>query len=287
MVGAAQAKSFLSMAASDKLQEIVRHKRDELAALLPRAERLRHAALERNDFRSLYDALKNADPQSGGLALVAEVKKASPSAGAICADADPVEVGRTYDRAGASAISVLTDEKYFGGRLEYLTQVRREVAVPCLRKDFIVHQAQVWEAAVAGADAVLLIVACLAQDELVHLLEVASVCGLEALVEVHDAAELDRALETDAAVIGVNNRDLKTFAVDLGTTAALAEQVPDEVVLVSESGIRTAEDARFVESCGADAVLVGEALMRSPDVAASVRDLMGARHAAWRGVGAG
>ncbi len=260
---------------NDRLKEILAHKRTEIETLIPRAEKLRLAALERNDFRSLYNALVRGEEAGHGIGLIAEVKKASPSAGVIAEDFDPLEVAKAYDAAGASAISVLTDERFFGGRLEYLTQIRREVRVPCLRKDFIMHEAQIWEASVAGADAILLIVAALEQDELVHLLDVAATFQLDVLVEVHDRDELDRALDTDARIIGVNNRNLRTFEVDLRTTEALAEEVPDGIVFISESGIKTPEDARLVEGWGADAVLVGESLMRSDDVPEMARAIMG------------
>ncbi|CAN5271793.1 indole-3-glycerol phosphate synthase TrpC [soil metagenome] len=260
---------------NDRLKEILAHKRTEVEDLLPRAEKLRLAALERNDFRSLHAALLRGEEAGGGLGLIAEVKRASPSAGVIVEDFDPVAVAKAYDAAGASAISVLTDEKYFGGRLEYLTQIRSEVGVPCLRKDFILHEAQIWEASVAGADAILLIVAALGQDELIHLLEVAETFQLDALVEIHDAEELERALETRAKIIGINNRNLRTFEVDLKSTEKLAQDVPDGIVLVSESGIRSEADARLIEGWGADAVLVGEALMRSGDVGGMARALMG------------
>lgn len=255
----------------DKLAEIIAHKHSEIQRLLPRSEKLRAAAAARNDFRSLGNALTR-DP--GRLGLIAEVKRASPSAGTISADFDYLTVARTYDKAGASAISVLTDEKYFQGRLEYMTLIRREVGVPVLRKDFIIHEAQIFEAVVAGADAILLIVAALDQADLVRLLDTAHACQLEVLVEVHDLAELDRALEADARLIGVNNRNLRTFQVDLATTEALAEEVPEDIVLVSESGIKSPEDAARLAAAGVDALLVGETLMRSSNLLADLPALM-------------
>ena len=200
------------------------------------------------------------------LALIAEVKRASPSAGLIAADFDPAAIASRYQAAGADAISVLTDEPFFQGHLDHLLAVRRAVDLPVLRKDFVLDEVQIYEAAVAGADAILLIVAALSQDELIRLHDVATACQLDALVEVHTLAELDRALDTDARIIGINNRDLTTFKVDLAVTETLSEQVPPGVLLVSESGIRTAEDSRRLRACGADAILVGEALMRSDDV---------------------
>jgi indole-3-glycerol phosphate synthase len=247
----------------NKLDEIIAQKHLEVQRLLPRAEKLRAAAALRDDVRSFYDALR-ADPTR--LSMIAEVKRASPSAGTIAADFDPLTIARGYEKAGANALSVLTDEKYFQGRLEYLTLIREQVDIPCLRKDFIIHEAQIFEAVVAGADAILLIVAALDQPTLEHLLEVASTFQLDALVEVHDLPELERALATDARIIGVNNRNLKHFTVDLGTTEKLAEEVPDDVVLVAESGIKTVADAIRLAEAGADALLVGETLMRSPNI---------------------
>lgn len=244
----------------NKLDEIIATKHQEVQKLLPRAEKLRLAALGRNDFRSLYTALR-ADPTR--LGLIAEVKKASPSAGVIQPDFDYLTIARTYEKGGANALSVLTDEKYFQGRLDYMTTIRQEVGIPVLRKDFIIHEVQIYEAAVAGADAILLIVAALDQPTLEHLLETAHTCQLDVLMEVHDMPELERALATDVRILGVNNRNLKTFTVDLATTEVLAEEVPDDVILVSESGIKGVSDAERVAAAGADALLVGETLMRS------------------------
>ena len=258
----------------NKLDEIIAHKRTELERLLPRLEKLRAAAATRNDFRSLATSL-TLNP--GQLGLIAEVKKASPSAGVIQPDFDYLTIGRTYDKAGVSGISVLTDEKYFQGRLEYMTTIRAEVGTPVLRKDFVIHEAQIFEAVVAGADAILLIVAALDQDTLNHLLETAHAYQLDVLVEVHDLPELERALETEAKIIGVNNRNLKTFTVDLATTELLAEEVPDDIILVSESGIRTIEDATRLADAGADALLVGETLMRHGNPLEMARALMAAK----------
>src|SRR2546423_2360659 len=242
----------------NRLDEILRVKRNEIERLRPRRDELHRAALLRNDVRGFASALQQAE---GKVALIAEVKKASPSAGVIVESFDPVAIAKNYRRAGVEAISVLTDEKFFQGRLEYLQLIRDRVPQPLLRKDFILDPLQVMEAAAAGADAILLIVAALEQDELVSLLETAALYQLDALVEVHTFAELDRALETDARLIGINNRNLATFEVDLGVTETLSEEVPDEIVLVSESGIRTAEDLARIKACGVDAVLIGEALM--------------------------
>ncbi len=255
----------------DTLREIIAHKRTEVARLLPLEEKYRHEAARRNDFRSLARALDRGPDQLG---LIAEVKKASPSVGVIAESFDPVNQARLYAQAGASAISVLTDEKYFQGRLSYLTQIRQAVEVPLLRKDFMVHEVQIYESVIAGADAILLIVAALTDEELVRLQRCAHSFQLDVLVEVHDREELERAIDMEARLIGINNRNLRTFEVDLHTTEALSEEVPDDVLLVSESGIRTPEDARLVHSWGANALLVGEALMRADDVDAAVRAMM-------------
>ena len=258
----------------NKLDEIIAHKHTEVAKLLPRMEKLRAAAALRNDFRSLATHLR-LNPER--LGLIAEVKKASPSVGVINPDFDYLTIARTYDKAGASGISVLTDEKYFQGALHYMTTIRDEVSIPVLRKDFIVHEAQIYEAVVAGADAILLIVAALDQPTLENLLEVAHSCQLEVLMEVHDLREMDRALDTDARIIGINNRNLQTFIVDIATTEQLAEEVPDDIVLVSESGIKTVDDAKRVAAAGADALLVGETLMRSGNVLVDLPALMVAK----------
>ena len=256
---------------SDKLAEIIAHKRKEIEPLLLRADKLRYAALERNEFRSLSSSI---DLGSEKLGLIAEVKKSSPSAGVIAREFDPVLQAKKYAAAGASAISVLTDEKFFGGRLEYLVKIRQEVEIPILRKDFIINEAQIYEASVAGADAILLIVAALDQDELKRLLDCAYTYQLEVLMEVHDLKELERALDTDVKIIGVNNRNLKTFEVDLKNTEKISEEVPEDIFFVSESGIKTPEDAALVAGWGADAVLVGESLMRTDDVNLAVKEIM-------------
>ena len=255
----------------NRLTEILDRKRETIAPLRSRRDELRAAALRRNHFRSFFQALQGDGGQT--LALIAEIKRASPSAGLIAADFDPVAIATRYEAAGANAISVLTDEPFFQGHLDHLLAVRDAVDLPILRKDFVLDEVQIYEAAAVGADAVLLIVAALSDEELVHLLNVATTCQLDALVEVHTLAELDRALDTDARLIGINNRDLTTFEVDLAVTETLSEQVPPGILLVSESGIRTADDSRRLRACGAEAILVGEALMRSGDVSRQIAEL--------------
>ncbi len=256
----------------NRLTPILEQKQREVARILPRLEHLRAAALLRNDYRGFAAAL---DRGPDALGLIAEVKRASPSAGAIVESFDPVAIAQAYEAAGAHAISVLTDEQFFQGSLAYMTQVRNAVALPVLRKDFIVHEVQIYEAAVAGADAVLLIVAALEQPELEAFYQTATTLGLDVLVEVHTREELDRALDCGATLIGINNRNLTTFEVDLATTEALAAETPEEgIQLVSESGLKTNADARRVFAAGANAILVGESLMRTGDVAAQAAALL-------------
>jgi indole-3-glycerol phosphate synthase len=242
-----------------RLEEILQTKRKEIDLLRPHFEELRRRGLLRNDFRSLRSALRRPDEKT---AVLAEIKKASPSAGIIAPSFDPVKIALTYEISGADAVSVLTDEQFFDGRIDYLAKVRETISRPILRKDFILDEVQVLQSAAAGADAILLIVAALSQEELLGLRDAASRCQLEALIEVHTLEEVDRALDAGAEIIGINNRDLNTFAVDLSVTEQLSEEVPSGVVLISESGIKTAEDIQRVAACGVDAVLVGEALMR-------------------------
>jgi indole-3-glycerol phosphate synthase len=264
------------------LDTIVEQKRSEIARLPDRliaAGDVRDALLERDEQRDFIAALDK--PKSGPVALIAEVKKASPSAGVICEDFDPVRIAKEYEAAGASCLSVLTDEKFFQGSLDYLRQIRAAVQLPLLRKDFIIDERQILEAVEWGADAILLIVAILDDARLRRFHSLAVDAGLAALVEVHDEAELDRALAVDAELIGVNNRDLKTFKVDLGTTERLATRLfasraaSYAAVLVAESGVHTRKDVDRLAKCRAKAILVGESLMKGGDIRTKVRELIG------------
>lgn len=211
----------------------------------------------------------------GAVRVIAEVKKASPSAGVIRADFDPVAIATTYEAHGAAAISVLTDMSYFQGTLAYLTAVRRAVGCPVLRKDFVLDRYQLLEARVVGADAALLIAECLPGDRLARLQREATALGLHTLVELHDAAELPRVLDCGATVIGINNRDLRTFTTRLEHTLELLPRIPTDRVVVSESGIRTHADLERLRAAGVRSVLVGESLMRAPDIGAALDDLLG------------
>ena len=254
------------------LADIVRHKRQEVASLKLGQPR---AALEAmcQDVAPPLDFEGALTPVRGGVRLVAEVKKASPSRGLLAADLDPVALACTYASHGADAISVLTDAKYFQGSLDVLRRVRAAVDVPLLRKDFTIDEYQLWEARAAGADAVLLIVAILEPPLLRDLAAAARELRLAALVECHTAAELETALAVGSRIIGINNRDLGTFETRIDTTLALLPRIPPGPVVVSESGFFTAADVRRVVEAGAHAVLVGEGLVRATDVAAKLREL--------------
>ena len=253
------------------LDEIVAQKKREVAPL-PARGITRAGAAPRRDFAR---ALKTAG--RGSVALIAEVKKASPSAGVICADFDPVRIAREYEAAGANCLSVLTDERFFQGSLDHLRAIRQAVKVPLLRKDFIIDERQIAESLENGADAILLIVRILSGAQLQRFRGLAEEAGLAALVEVHDEAELERALAVGAALIGINNRNLDNFTVDLETTARLAAKIPNQLI-VAESGLGTADDVRRVRRAGAGAILVGESLLRHPGgIAAKVGQLLGGR----------
>jgi indole-3-glycerol phosphate synthase len=259
----------------DQLAEILAHKRREIAPDLRTVGRAELAQVAAGWPRppSFAEALRRSD---GRLAVIAEIKRRSPSAGAIKPDADAVAQARSYQAAGADALSVLTDRKYFGGSLDDLRGVvgavgpqpaghGRARALPCLRKDFMVHPIQVVEARAAGASAILLIVRALTDEELAALAAAAAGARLDALFEVHDEAEVDRALRHGARIIGVNNRDLARFQTDLALSERLIPRLPRDVIAVSESGILTGADAARAQAAGAHAVLVGEALMKAAD----------------------
>jgi indole-3-glycerol phosphate synthase len=254
------------------LDDIVAHKRDEVAArrrALP-VPALRRLPLYSQPRRGFCEALAR-DPAP---AVIAELKRASPSRGVIRASYDPVAIARGYAAAGARALSVLTDERFFGGALAHLAAVRGAVELPCLRKDFLVDPYQVEEALAYGADAVLVIAAAVGRGVGEELLATAAAAGLDVLVEVHNAAELEWAAKAGATCIGINNRDLQTFRVSLATAERLAPLAPAGALLVAESGIRSAEDVRRMTAVGARAVLVGEAFMESADPGATLAGWM-------------
>ncbi|PJF36856.1 MAG: indole-3-glycerol phosphate synthase TrpC [Candidatus Thermofonsia Clade 1 bacterium] len=247
------------------LDRIVARKIEELA-------HLDMARLPKPDSppRPFAAALRRAD---GRVALIAEIKRASPSRGVLIADFQPASLAEQYASGGATALSVLTDRDFFMGSLEDLQAARRAAELPVLRKDFIIDERQIVEARAYGADAILLIAAILDDAKLRDLIAAANAHGLAALVEVHTQAELERVLQLDVALIGINNRDLRTFKVDLNTFRTLAPLVPAHLTLVAESGIYTAEDVAVMAAHGAHAILVGESLVKAPDIAAQVRQL--------------
>jgi indole-3-glycerol phosphate synthase len=266
------------------LDQIIETKRQEVAERKARVpvEQLKDAITALGRPRNFFAAV-TAPPRDRPLNLIAEVKKASPSAGVIRADFDPVAIAQAYAANGAAALSVLTDEKYFQGKLEYVQMVRDAVKLPVLRKDFIVDPYQVYETRACGADAMLLIAECLPVNEMIDLQILATELNLTTLIEVHDMDNLIRVRDRvigfphkSYSLLGINNRDLRTFKTDLGTTLRLAELVEDRRVLVSESGIHTPADIKRLAAAGVSAVLVGESLMRSDDIGAKVRELFSA-----------
>ena len=247
------------------------------------------ARTERNKVRVSFDMMKklalSMDADTGypfekalgapGISFICEVKKASPSKGLIAAEFPYLSIAREYEAAGAAAISCLTEPDFFLGSDEYLREIAAAVKIPVLRKDFTVDPYMIYEAKVLGASAVLLICAILSDSELLEYGKIARALGLSALVEAHDEREVERALRVEHGIVGVNNRDLKTFTVDCGNSVRLRKMVPDDRLFVSESGIRTAEDIAVLRQNGTDAVLIGETLMRNPDKAAALRELRG------------
>lgn len=256
---------------SDILADIVRHKRQEI-----------EQAKTARPFDDLVTQLCDAPPVrdfvshlrlSHPLGVIAEVKKASPSAGVIRDDFHPVDIAKIYAANGASCISVLTDEKFFQGHLNYLYSIRKAVDIPLLRKDFILDRYQIAEARLAGADAVLLIAECLNDDELRDLYQYTRELGMQALVELYDEENLPRVLDLNPHLVGVNNRNLRTFKTDLQHSINLRKQVRETVLFVSESGIRTCDDCRRLAEENVNAILVGESLMRADDIGQALREL--------------
>lgn len=260
----------------DVLKKIVEYKQGELAAAQSRVglAELKARIADCPPVRGFLKALRATDA-AGQTAVIAEVKKGSPSKGLIRADFDPLDIARTYQANGASCLSVLTDEHFFLGHLDYLTAIRNEVGIPLLRKDFIFDAYQMYEARVAGADAVLLIAAMLDQGRLRDFLALAGELALDVLLEVHDERELEMALGTDCPLVGINNRNLHTFVTDLGTTGRLCALMPRERFAVAESGITSRADVESLRRAGARAFLVGESLMREKDFGRKLRELRG------------
>lgn len=258
---------------ADILKKIVEKKREEIAAakLVCGIEQIQEQAKVAAPARDFLRALAGHSE----IRLIAEVKKASPSKGIIRADFDPVVIAQTYEANGAACASILTDESFFAGSLEYLRQIRQKVQIPLLRKDFILDPYQVYEARAAGADAVLLIAECLSASELKELNELIVSLGMVALIELYDEANLRAVLDSGTRLVGVNNRNLRDFQVDLNHTIRMRKLMPAGITLVGESGIATRDDALLLQNAGVNAMLVGESLMRQPDIGQAVRNLLG------------
>ena len=255
------------------LDDIIAYKKEELAETkrrVPFAE-IKSKVADGEPTRGFGKALSSPD----GIGLIAEVKKASPSKGVIRQDFDPVAIAGQYEESGASCLSVLTEKKFFQGDLEYLGRIRKSVKLPLLRKDFIIDEYQIFEARAAGADAILLIAACLEKQQVKDYLGIAGQLGLDVLVESHTWKELDKSLHAGSSLVGINNRDLATFSVSLQTTLDLLKDIPDDRTVVSESGIRTRDDVAMLQQAGVDAILVGESLMREKDIGKKVKELLG------------
>jgi indole-3-glycerol phosphate synthase len=255
-------KTILDKIVADKKKEVEQKKQSMPLSLLK--ERI--ARQKSLDFAAAL--------RGNGLKLIAEVKKASPSKGLLCPDFRPVEIAQTYERNGAAAISVVTEVNYFQGSLKYLAAIREKVNIPLLRKDFIFDEYQIYESAAYGADAILLIMAILDQEKLEELLTLSRELHLSCLVEVHNEDELFKALLAGAEIIGINNRDLSTFKVDTNTTRRLRMLIPQEQIVVSESGINNKDDMKKMKECKVNAVLVGEALVTAKDIPTKMKELM-------------
>jgi len=260
----------------DILRKIVEYKQGELAAAVSRTPlaELKARVADLPPVWGFEQSLRKM-AGAGDTAVIAEVKKGSPSKGIIRADFDPVAIAGTYQANGACCLSVLTDEHFFYGNLGYLADIRKAVDIPLLRKDFIFDEYQIWEARDAGADAILLIAAMLDLPRLREFHALARDLSLDVLLEVHDERELDSALDTGCGLIGINNRDLRSFAIDLGTTVRLCRMIPPDRLVVAESGINGRADVLRLHDAGAGAFLVGESLMREPDIGKKLRELRG------------
>lgn len=255
-------KDILKEIIENKKKEVAKSKKNLYIEILK--ERVNTLPPTKDFKKSLY---------SKDLSIIAEVKKASPSKGVIKKNFNPVKIAKIYERGKVDAISVLTDTKYFKGSLSYLKRIRKMVFVPILRKDFIIDEYQIYESRYYGADAVLLIVSILTESELKYFIKLAKKINMDCLVEVHNKGQVKKALKCNAEIFGINNRDLRTFRTNLKTTENLIKYIPNDKIVVSESGIKTKEDIKYLKSLGVDAVLIGETFMRSQDMLKVIKDL--------------
>lgn len=256
------------------LKEIIKNKELELSNKkyrLPLAEIKKQVYNLPKDNRGFKHAISYP---KGKIKLIAEIKKASPSEGIICKEFDPVSIAQIYESSNASAISVVTDEKFFQGNLELLKKVKEVTNIPILRKDFIIDEYQIYESKIAGADAILLIADCLSEDKISNFLNIANSLGLDSVVEIHNQNDIDKVLNTKAEIIGINNRNLYTFVVDLKTTFMLKLLIPKDKIVISESGIKTHQDVQLLKEKGVDAILVGTILMRSENIKDKIKELL-------------
>ncbi len=263
--------NIMKITGNGYLEKIINHKKAEVSRVFAglSIKDMRDVCLKSEPARDFRSSLKRDD----GVAVIAEFKRMSPSKGMINFDAQPEVTCRKFELGGADAISVLTDEKFFGGQIGYIKRIKDSVKLPVLRKDFIIDERQIYESKIKGADAVLLITRILTGKELANFVKICREIGIDALVEVHDEAEIEVSIEAGADIVGINNRNLDDFRVDLKVTERLINRVPDDVVKVSESGIKSRADVLWLRSLGVDAVLIGELLMKSDEVKVKIMEL--------------
>ncbi|MCA9401680.1 MAG: indole-3-glycerol phosphate synthase TrpC [Candidatus Omnitrophica bacterium] len=255
------------------LDEIVAYKRTVVESKKEIFQRLKEKISGTSYSR--YSIFKQRISQSGRVNLIAEVKKASPSRGLLRDEFDPLAIGRIYDECSVAAMSVLTEDKYFKGRMDYLRKISEQFSTPVLQKDFIIDEGQIYEARTFGASAILLIVSILSDHQIKHFYQLATALDLDCLVEIHNQEELKRALACDVEIIGINNRNLKTFEVDIKHCAQLIPMIPKNKIIVAESGIKNHEDVTFLKNAGVHAVLIGETFMQAEDIKRKIYEVMG------------
>lgn len=256
------------------LDQIVKEKIKEIQRAQEKVS-LKELIEKSSSFATHLRGFKEAISRPGKINLIAEIKKTSPSGGVLREEFEPAEIARTYKASGASALSVLTEKNFFQGNIDYLKKVKAAVDLPVLRKDFVIDKYQIYESVCAGADAILLIVKLLSEEKLAEFSRLCAQLKIDAVYEVHSEEDLDKALSQDSDIIGINNRDLNTFEIDLQVSSRLIKRIPGSKVIISESGIKTPQDVRYLQNLGVHAVLIGEIFMRSKDIASKVKEIMG------------